>query len=230
MKTADDKNLGDAIPTKFPEELEAMIKDLEAHSRLPRSTVIRRCVRFAMDEVQRRGDADWLLYDEKPPIGFLMGKTAALGQSGEHKATASRKNATKRKVSVPAARTIYRDLFLGDAPAGMPCPGAFRPDAWEETIRVETKKFPSAAFALRVRGESMTGIGINDGDILIFANAEQQEPRAGDVVAAHIDGEVTIKTLIKTNGMITLRAENPAYPNPLITSSSAVQGVMIGKL
>ena len=140
------------------------------------------------------------------------------------------KTATKRKVVSSARRTIYRDLYLGDAPAGMPCPGAFRPESWEETVRVETNRFPQAAFALRVRGESMIGIGINDGDILIFASSEQMEPQAGNVVAAHIDGEVTIKTLVKTNGQTTLRAENPKYPNPLVTKSSAVQGVMIGKL
>lgn len=114
---------------------------------------------------------------------------------------------------------------ISDAFVGLLSIGELR-----DTIQVDARSHPDEAFALRVHGEFMTGIGINDDDILIFANAEQQEPRTGNVVPAHINGEVTIKTLIKTNGMITLRAENPAYPNPLVTRSSAVQGVMIGKL
>lgn len=145
--------------------------------------------------------------------------------------TATPRKPTKRKVSTLAAsRTIYRDIFLGDAPAGTPCIGEFRPSSWEETIKVDVQKFPHASFALRVRGDSMGGRKIKDGDILIFALPDQQEPEAGDVVAACIDGDVTIKTLVKRNGKTTLKAENPAYPDPVVTQNSAVQGVMVGKL
>ncbi len=140
-----------------------------------------------------------------------------------------KKKPAKRKVASAAVGTIYRDVFLGDAPAGSPCMGEFRPESWEERVRVNVTKFPLVAFALRVRGHSMTGRKIKDGDILIFALPDQREPAAGDVVAACIDGEVTIKTLVKTNGKSTLRSENPDYPNPTVTKNSAVQGVMLGK-
>ena len=119
---------------------------------------------------------------------------------------------------------------LGDGPAGLPCPGEFRPESWEETVQVNVKKYPRAAFALRVHGESMIGVGIKNGDILLFAVPDADENLVGKVVAAHIDGEVTIKTLVKRNGKTTLRAENPAYPNLKVTKNSAVQGVMLGKL
>ncbi len=96
-------------------------------------------------------------------------------------------------------------------------------------MRVNVTEFPQAAFALRVRGDSMTGRKIKNGEILIFALPDKREPVAGDVVAACIDGEVTIKTLVKTNGKSTLKSENPAYPAPHVTKNSAIQGVMLGK-
>ena len=141
-----------------------------------------------------------------------------------------KKKVAKRAMVVAPIGTIFRDIYLGDAPAGVPCVGEFRPESWEERQRVNVTKYPHAAFCLRVRGHSMTGRKIKDGDILIFALPDQHEPAAGDVVAACIDGEVTIKTLVKTNGKTTLKAENSAYPDPIITKNSAVQGVMIGKL
>ena len=217
---------GNGIPVRLDSAEAEIVEALHKKHQVPKSVMMRRAVRLFLDAVKRDGLEKVLAATSEPATA----ESKVAEESGSYKVTSGQQKPTKRKVATLAVRTIYRDISLGDAPAGMPCPGGFRPEAWEETVKIEAKKFPSAAFALRVRGESMTGIGINDGDILIFANAEQQEPRAGDVVAAHIDGEVTIKTLIKTNGMITLRAENPAYPNPLITSSSAVQGVMIGKL
>ena len=125
-------------------------------------------------------------------------------------------------------KTIFRDMPLGDSPAGIPCPGEFRPADWEDTVRVDILEHPSANFALRVRGDSMIGRDIHDGDILLFA--QNWDPAPGNVVVCCIDGEVTIKTLVKTNGRATLKAENPAYPDPVGTKNSAIQGVMGGKL
>ncbi len=100
----------------------------------------------------------------------------------------------------------------------------------QDTIQIDAKSHPDVAFALRVRGESMVGAGINDGDTLLFASPTTREPKPGDVVACRIDDEVTIKTFLKQNGKSTLRAANPAYPDPVVTKNSAIQGVMIGRL
>ena len=212
----DDTNLSPAIPTRYNVDVLAILTEIAEHAGLERSTVMRRAARVLIDEVKRRGGTDWLK-DEQPKKGlsFLEGP---------------RKLPEKRKVASRIAATVYRDIFLGDAPAGTPCVGEFRPESWEEKVKVDARKFPHAAFALRVRGESMIGKKIKDGDILIFALPETREPAADDVVCAHIDDEVTIKTLVKRNGKTTLRSENPAYPNPTVTKNSAVQGVMIGKL
>jgi repressor LexA len=81
----------------------------------------------------------------------------------------------------------------------------------------------SKAFALRVRGESMIGANICDGDIAIL---EVREPRASDIVAALIDGETTLKRFVVDNGRPLLRAENPRFPDLIPVQGLEVQGVL----
>jgi repressor LexA len=81
----------------------------------------------------------------------------------------------------------------------------------------------SKAFALRVRGESMIGANICDGDIAIL---EVKEPRPRDIVAALIDGETTLKRYLVENGRPFLRAENPAFPDLVPDEELQVQGVL----
>lgn len=78
-------------------------------------------------------------------------------------------------------------------------------------------------FALRVRGDSMIEAGINDGDTVIL---EKGEGRPGDIVAALIDGEVTLKRLLLgRDRKAYLKAENPAYPDLKPAASLSVQGI-----
>lgn len=80
-------------------------------------------------------------------------------------------------------------------------------------------------FALEVRGDSMIGRHIVDGDIAIIDCA--RTPAAGDVVAALIDRESTLKTLCFENGRSYLRAENILYPNLHPDQELLIQGVMV---
>lgn len=82
-------------------------------------------------------------------------------------------------------------------------------------------------FALRVRGESMIDAHICDGDTVIL---EFREPRKGDIVAALIDGETTLKRYIVHDRRPYLKAENPAYPDLIPARELVIQGVMIGLL
>jgi repressor LexA len=79
-------------------------------------------------------------------------------------------------------------------------------------------------FALKVRGDSMVGAGINEGDLAILEN---REPRAGAIVAALIDGETTLKRLVQERGHYYLRAENPNYPDFIPLAELSVQGVLV---
>lgn len=80
-------------------------------------------------------------------------------------------------------------------------------------------------FAVKVRGESMKGAAILDGDIVVL---DRREPEVGDIVAALIDGETTLKRLVKEGRKYFLKAENPDYPDLYPAESLMVQGVVAG--
>ena len=95
---------------------------------------------------------------------------------------------------------------LGDIQAGYP---AEQSERWSGTFAVDRSIVGHHAdhrfFALQVRGESMTGRGINDSDWVI-ADADAP-PLEGEIVVALIDGRNTLKTLARGNGCLYLKAE-----------------------
>ena len=98
--------------------------------------------------------------------------------------------------------------------AGFPSPAE---DHLEQRLDLNTLVIdnPSATFFVRVAGESMKGIGITDGDILVVDRSiENWENR---IVVAVIDSEFTIKRFTKRNGLVVLVAENSDYPSITIT-------------
>jgi len=82
----------------------------------------------------------------------------------------------------------------------------------------------SRPFALKVRGDSMTGAQINNGDLVIL---EARPPEPGDIVAALIDGETTLKRYVVADGAAFLKAENPGYPDLYPAEELIIQGVMV---
>ena len=79
-------------------------------------------------------------------------------------------------------------------------------------------------FALRVEGDSMTGAGIMDGDVAVFAHQAQVEN--GQIVVAMVDEAVTLKRFYKEKNRVRLQAENPAYP-PLYTADVRILGRLV---
>ncbi len=115
-------------------------------------------------------------------------------------------------------------LFATAVRAGFPSPA----DDFVETpldIHDYLVKHPAATFFARAEGDSMTGFGIFNGDLLIVDRALQ--PRHGDVVIAALDGELTCKVLDLNNQL--LRAGNRRYP-PIELHDNAellIEGVVI---
>jgi len=66
-------------------------------------------------------------------------------------------------------------------------------------------------FALRVKGDSMINAGIREGDIAIFR--EQPSANTGDIVAALVEDEATVKFFFLQGGRVVLKAANPLYPD-----------------
>jgi repressor LexA len=69
----------------------------------------------------------------------------------------------------------------------------------------------AAHFALRVKGDSMINAGIREGDIVVFR--QQQSAQPGDIVAAMVEDEATIKFYFQQAGRVVLKAANPLYPD-----------------
>ena len=125
----------------------------------------------------------------------------------------------------PRPRILSVPIY-GTIPAGQPM-DAVQEDEGCVLMDVETLGIkPSArTFGLKVRGDSMLGKCIVDGDIAIIEHG--LSPRPGDVVAALIDGQVTLKTFLVQRGKPYLRAEHPRYPNLIPQEELQVQGVMV---
>ncbi|MCX6878233.1 MAG: transcriptional repressor LexA [Verrucomicrobia bacterium] len=94
------------------------------------------------------------------------------------------------------------------------------------SIDIATLGIPQHArtFALRVRGDSMINAHICNGDTVIL---EFREPRKGDIVAALIDGETTLKRYLTDKGKPFLRAENPHFPDLIPARELVIQGVLV---
>jgi repressor LexA len=82
-------------------------------------------------------------------------------------------------------------------------------------------------FALKVRGHSMIDAHICSGDTVIL---EFREPRNGDIVAALIDGETTLKRFLVEKGKPFLRAENIEFPDLVPARELIIQGVLVALL
>jgi len=83
-------------------------------------------------------------------------------------------------------------------------------------------------YALEVKGDSMIGAGINDGDIAVIEEGAAAD--SGDIVVALVDGqEATLKRLSRRDGAIALEAANPAHETRVFRNGQvAVQGKLVG--
>ena len=106
-----------------------------------------------------------------------------------------------------------RAQLRGAVPAGFPSPAD---DYVEQRISLDEHliKHPESTFFMRVAGDSMRGLGIFDGDLLVVDRA--LPATHGCVVIAVLDGEFTVKQLLHTAEGQVLRAAHPDYADTLI--------------
>jgi len=105
-------------------------------------------------------------------------------------------------------------------PAGFPSPAQ---DYYDGPIDLTEMLIDdqAATFLVRAAGDSMLGAGISSGDEILVDRSKT--PRDGDVVVAILDGELTLKRLSLTASGVTLRSENPAYPDIHVPALSDLQ-------
>lgn len=120
---------------------------------------------------------------------------------GQGIAAVSRADGDKPSLSLP--------LFASMVSAGYPTPAD---DAVEDNIDLNAHiiKRPDSTFLVTVSGDSMINAGIHNGDILVVDRAPT--PKHNDVVIAVLNGELTVKRLLREHNAVTLKPENPDYP------------------
>jgi DNA polymerase V len=108
-------------------------------------------------------------------------------------------------------------LFSNLVSAGFPSPADDHSDSKLDLNSYLIKK-PAATFFVRVSGDSMTGVGIHPGDILVVDKS--LEPKHNKIVIAAVNSELTVKRLYKKDGAVKLLPENPKYPELVLNNES----------
>jgi repressor LexA len=165
-------------------------------------------------------------------FGF-QSQTAAMNhlRALQRKGVINRTPGKARSAVDPSFRFLpgFRPIpLLGQIPAGLPT----ETSEWRGSeLGVDLAAFGvesrAEVFAVKVRGDSMIGAQIADGDTVLL---QKRAPKNGEIVAALIDGESTLKRYLLNHGEPFLKAENPLYPDLLPAAELVVQGVMIGLL
>jgi len=113
--------------------------------------------------------------------------------------------------------------MVGSVQAGFPSPEEeFLSDIMSMDEYLITR--PEASFLLQVSGDSMTGAGIMEGDLVIIEKG--RDPKTGDIVIAEVDGDWTMKYFHKKGKHIVLEAANPKYPDITARTELRIGGVV----
>jgi len=145
----------------------------------------------------------------------------------ERKGFLSRHARKARALITPVQKVRITDVpIYGQIPAGM---STLSEQTIEGHVSLDARSANVSKngriFALRVRGDSMIGAHIIDGDIVILE--DRKDVQNGDIVAGLIDGETTLKRYVVEHGRTYLKAENPRYPDLTPARELRIQGVMV---
>ncbi|GAA1564677.1 transcriptional repressor LexA [Kribbella hippodromi] len=186
---------------------------------------------------------DWVTQHGYPPSSRQIGDAVGLRSSSsvsrhlaglEDKGFLRRSPSVSRPIDVrmflrePAARDNGDNVpvpVVGDIAAGTPISAVEHVDDVLQLPRGLTGR--GTVFGLRVRGESMIDAAICDGDIVVVR--QQSEAHSGQIVAAMIDEEATVKVYRRRNGHVYLEPRNPAY-EVIDGDNATVLGVVVSVL
>jgi repressor LexA len=191
----------------------------------------RRILEFISETVHERG---------YPPTVREIGEAVGLTSSSSvhaQLANLERRGLLHKDPTKPRAMTLSEPRvegvvvpLLGRIAAGTPLMAA---EHVEEYLTVPMGYAGGAEhFALRVRGDSMTGAGILDGDVVIVRSGDSAED--GDVVVALLPGpaedEATVKRLKRQRGRVLLVPENPALEPFPMDPAGRILGTVVAVL
>ncbi|MEV4317134.1 transcriptional repressor LexA [Actinocrispum sp. NPDC049592] len=186
---------------------------------------------------------DWVVRHGYSPSSREIGEAVGLRSSStvskhlaslEEKGFLRRGPAVTRPIDVrgflaePQAREPEDSVsvpVVGDIAAGVPIAAEQHVDDILTLPRGLTGR--GNVFGLRVRGDSMIDAAICDGDIVVVK--QQQEAHSGQIVAAMIDEEATVKVYRRRDGHVYLEPRNPAY-EVIDGDNAVVLGVVVSVL
>jgi repressor LexA len=194
--------------------------DLDAFEHLDTSTLPPRQQRILVTI------RDWVVRYGYSPSTRQIGDAVGLRSSSsvsKHLASLEEKGFLRRSTTMsrpidvrvflqePSARESSDDSVsvpvVGDIAAGVPISAEEHVDDMLTLPRGLTGR--GNVFGLRVRGDSMVDAAICDGDIVVVR--QQSEAHSGQIVAAMIDDEATVKVYRRRNGHVYLEPRNPEY-------------------
>lgn len=111
--------------------------------------------------------------------------------------------------------------IVGSVAAGSPI---LAQECIEDYLTFDTGGRDGEYFALRVRGESMLGVGILPGDLVVVH--QQQTAHNGEIVVALLEDEATVKTFSRKDGQIWLLPANPDY-QPIDGTGCSILGKVV---
>lgn len=186
---------------------------------------------FITSEMHRKG---------YPPSVREIGLAVGLSSSStvhSHLSALEAKGFIRRDPTKPRAIEVfdYRDASSPVSPsqvAAVPVLGSIAAGApllaqenIEEFLALPTEYVGEQSFVLKVKGDSMIGAGIFDGDMLVVQ--PQSTARDGEIVVALLDEEATVKRFFREDGRVRLQPENPAL-DPIYTSDVVILGKAVG--
>jgi len=200
--------------------------------RTPLTPKQKRLIDYLRREINHRGSAP-SLRQAALDLGVSHAAIAQSLKALETKGYVKRKGRYSRtlyllnRASEPAASQRWREIaIIGRVTAGLPM---YAQEEWEGSVVLDAAVYRAQnIFALRVKGDSMTGAGILNQDLAICE--PRQYARNGEIVVALISNEdATVKRFWLHKDHIELRPENPRYPVMRYAFGDVlIQGKVIG--
>lgn len=174
--------------------------------RLPRGEARERVWRFVAERV-REGRPP-TIREVQRALGFRAVQSAARHLQGlVEEGRLVQESGRSRGFRLPDHRPPTRVPVLGRVPAG---PWRTATEDLLGYLSFQSRRAAGELFALRVQGDSMTGAGILDGDLVVVRRQAVADP--GDIVVARVGDEATVKRLRLAAGRPELWPENPRHP------------------
>jgi repressor LexA len=141
----------------------------------------------------------------------------------ERKGFLQKKRFQSRTLSVSRTSRPGGIPIVGTVAAGVPI---LAQENIEDVVHLPERWASTGSFLLKVKGDSMVGAHILDGDYVLVH--PQKTARDGEIVVALIGDEATVKRFYKTSGGVRLRAENAKFKDiEVSTEDAASRGFQI---